>query len=69
MDRAREALLRAEVAAAQTRLQSIKDAWCQLRDVDPSNRNRLEYLAQSIGDAEDLVRGAERALHAFLAPA
>lgn len=68
MDRAREALLRAEVAAAQTRLNYLKNAWRELHEADPSNRTRLDYVAQSIGDAEDLVRGAERALHVYLAP-
>jgi hypothetical protein len=67
LDFAREALLRAEVSAAQARLATLKDAWFALRESDLEDQSGSEILMAAIGDAEDLLRGAERARSTFLA--
>lgn len=65
MDRAREAVLRAEVAAAEQRVARLKEAWAQFYESDPANKVRLDFIAQAIGESEDLLRAAEAAVQDF----
>jgi hypothetical protein len=68
MDTAKKALLEAEVAAAERRLERLKQSWADFHADDPTNKVRLDFLAQAIGEGEDLLRAAERALHVSLTP-
>ena len=47
MNRAREAILRAEVAAAEQRVERLKQAWAQFYESDPGNKVRLDFCNPS----------------------
>jgi hypothetical protein len=68
MDKAKLALLSAEVSAAERRLERLKGAWVEFNETDPENKVRLDFIAQAIGEAEDALRNAERALRMLRDP-